>query len=264
HSHVSGTFLVIGRWPCFDTNYFTVPQGFDFTYDKRLYDRLRDGHAKPVREHLFADIDYQSKMARFLENHDEPRAAASFPEEMHQAAAVITFLSPGLRFFHQGQFEGRLKRISPHLVRAPKESFNESLAKFYDKLLAVLRKPAAKQKWQLLECAPAWDGNSSAENFICYALEDSKGDEQLLVAVNYSSNSGQCYVQMPFANLEGSDWRLQDRISSATYDRNGNELQEKGLYLDMPPWQAHVFTVSKLHQRTAEASDRNLSSLSQK
>ena len=37
--------------------------------------------------------------------------------EMHEAAAVITFLSPGLRFFHQGQFEGRKTRISPHLVR---------------------------------------------------------------------------------------------------------------------------------------------------
>jgi SAM-dependent methyltransferase len=41
-------------------------------------------------------------------------------------AAVITFLSPGLRFFHQGQFEGRTKRISPHLVRAPAEAVDEN------------------------------------------------------------------------------------------------------------------------------------------
>ena len=92
-------------------------QGFDYTYDKRLYDRLREGHARPVREHFRADLDFQNNSARFLENHDEPRAAATFPPEVHEAAAVITFLSPGLRFFHQGQFEGRTKRISPHLVR---------------------------------------------------------------------------------------------------------------------------------------------------
>ncbi|OUL77000.1 alpha-amylase, partial [Paraburkholderia hospita] len=74
-------------------------------------DRLRDPRAQPVREHLRAGLDYQDKLARFLENHDEPRTAATFTPGMHEAAAIITFLSPGLRFFHQGQFEGCRKRI---------------------------------------------------------------------------------------------------------------------------------------------------------
>ena len=105
-----------------DLEWTMQQQGFDYAYDKRLYDRLRDGHARPVREHFQAGLDYQDRLARFLENHDEPRAAATFPPEVHEAAAVITFLSPGLRFFHQGQFEGRRKRISPHLVRGPQEA----------------------------------------------------------------------------------------------------------------------------------------------
>jgi glycosidase len=100
-------------------------QGFDYTYDKRLYDRLRDGHARPVREHFHAGLDYQTRLARFLENHDEPRAAATFSPEVHAAAAVITFLSPGLRFLHHGQFAGRKKRISPHLVRGPEEPIDQ-------------------------------------------------------------------------------------------------------------------------------------------
>ena len=83
----------------------------------------------------YAGLDYQNKLARFLENHDEPRAAATFAPGMHEAAAVITFLSPGLRFFHQGQFEGRRKRISPHLVRAPLEPADDGAA-------AVLRRSA--------------------------------------------------------------------------------------------------------------------------
>ena len=89
-----------------DLEWTLQQQGFDYAYDKRLYDRLRDQHARPVREHFHAGLDYQNKLARFLENHDEPRAAATFPSGIHEAAAVITFLSPGLRFFHQGQFEG--------------------------------------------------------------------------------------------------------------------------------------------------------------
>src|SRR5204863_6265426 len=125
----------------------------DYAYDKRLYDRLREHHARPVREHLFAGLDYQDKLARFLENHDEPRAAATFSTEIHQAAAVITFLTPGLRFFHQGQFEGRRKRISPHLGRGPDEPADGKISAFYEKLLSVLREPALRGgDWKLCEC----------------------------------------------------------------------------------------------------------------
>src|SRR5208283_477284 len=119
-------------------------QGFDYTYDKRLYDRLREGHVRPVREHFHAGLDYQNKMARFLENHDEPRTAATFSHEVHEAAAVVTFLSPGLRFFHQGQFVGRKKRITPHLVRAPQEPIDRKIEEFYNRLLSVLRRPVVR------------------------------------------------------------------------------------------------------------------------
>jgi hypothetical protein len=138
-----------------DLEWTLQQQGFDYTYDKRLYDRLHEGHARPVRDHFRAEPDYQDRMARFLENHDEPRAAATFPREVHEAAAILTFLSPGLRFFHQGQFEGRSKRISPHLCRAPDEPVDEGLGTFYARLLAVLRRPSLRHgQWRLLECAP--------------------------------------------------------------------------------------------------------------
>ena len=118
-----------------DMEWTLQQQGFDYTYDKRLYDRLREGHAKPVREHLYADLDFQRKMVRFLENHDEPRAAKAFPDEMHEAAAIITFLSPGMRFFHQGQLQGKKKRISPHLGRGPAEPVNEKNGKVLSKTI---------------------------------------------------------------------------------------------------------------------------------
>ena len=76
-----------------DLEWTVQQEGFDYAYDKCLYDRLREGHARPVREHLFAGLDYQNRLARFLENHDEPRAAATFSREKHEAAAIITFLS---------------------------------------------------------------------------------------------------------------------------------------------------------------------------
>src|SRR6185295_8307933 len=140
-----------------DLEWTLQQQGFDYTYDKRLYDRLEQRAARAVRGHLLAAPEFQDRLARFLENHDEPRAAATFPPEVHRAAAVITFLTPGLRFFHQGQFEGRKKRISPHLVRAPEEPVDREIKRFYDRLLAALRDPAVRNgDWRLLECVSAW------------------------------------------------------------------------------------------------------------
>ncbi|HET9606996.1 MAG TPA: alpha-amylase family glycosyl hydrolase [Nitrospira sp.] len=227
-----------------DLEWSLQQQGFNYTYDKRLYDRLREGHAAPVRGHLCADPDYQRKMARFLENHDEPRAAGTFSVELHRAAAVITFLSQGLRFFHQGQFEGRRKRISPHLVRAPLEAPDEVLRAFYDELLGVLQRQTVRDgQWQLLECAPGWEGNWTSDCFLVFAWQASS-QERLLVAVNYATHQSQCHVRLPFTDLKGHTIRFKDLMSSAAYEHTGDDLQARGLYLDMPGWGYHVFQVS--------------------
>jgi glycosidase len=224
-----------------DLEWTMQQQGFDYAYDKRLYDRLREGHARPVREHFLASLGYQSKPARFLENHDEPRSAATFSDEVHQAVAVITFLSPGLRFFHQGEFEGRVNRISPHLVRAPQEPVNPALQEFYDRLLKVLQRPTVRSgQWQLVGCVPAWDGNTSFDDFISFVWQGSDGD-RLLVTVNFAPHPSQCYMRLPFSDLRGRMWRLKDLLGSATYDREGSDLESRGLYLDLPPWHYHVF-----------------------
>jgi len=228
-----------------DLEWTLQQQGFNYAYDKRLYDRLREGHARPVREHFHAGLDYQNKLARFLENHDEPRAAATFSAEVHQAAAIITFLSPGLRFFHQGQFDGRKKRISPHLVRAPQEPRHTTLQAFYEALLTVLQQPAVRDgQWCLLECQPGWEGNWTWDCFLAFAWQGSSG-ERLLVVVNYAPNQSQCYLRLPFSDLAVHQWRLEDLIGRATYDRDGNDLLSRGLYLDMLPWQVHALSMKK-------------------
>ena len=217
-------------------------QGFDYAYDKRLYDRLRDGHARPVREHLLAGLDYQDKLARFLENHDEPRAAVTFEPKRYQAAAIVTFLSPGLRFFHQGQFEGRRKRISPHLVRAPLEPTDDAVQQFYERLLAVLRDTTLRDgAWRLLECVPAWDGNWTWDCCLAWMWTGQSGNQRL-VSINYAGNQSQCYVRLPAPGA--GVVRFRDVMGALAFDRNGHDLDSRGLFLDMPPWGHHVFEVT--------------------
>ena len=228
-----------------DLEWTLQQQGFDYAYDKRLYDRLREGHARPVREHFHAGLDYQNKLARFLENHDEPRAAATFLAGSHEAAAVITFLSPGLRFFHQGNSRGA-GNASPPICAAARRTADQRLEQFYDRLLAVLRQPVVRDgQWQLLECVPAWEGNWTWDCFVAFAWQGPSCGERLLVTVNYAPNQSQCYVRLPFTDLEAGQWRLQDQMGDATYDRDGDDLQARGLYLDCLPGRLSVFALTR-------------------
>jgi hypothetical protein len=232
-----------------DLEWTLQQQGFDYTYDKRLYDRLRDGHARSVRDHFRADLNFQRKSARFLENHDEPRAAATFPHGMDQAAAVLTYFCPGLRFFHQGQMDGLTKKIPVHLRRGPVEPVNPALREFYERLLSCLRNPVAREgEWQLLECAPAWDGNWTWDCFISFAWH-SPDRNPLIVVVNYAPNQSQCYLQLPFDRIKGEEIRFRDLMGPAVYDRHGDEIRSRGLYLDLPAWGYHVFELTNAENR---------------
>jgi hypothetical protein len=218
-------------------------QGFDYCYDKRLYDRLKERHVAPIREHLAAGLDYQDKLVRFLENHDEPRATAAFPWPQHQAAAVIAFLSPGLRFFHQGQFEGARVRVPTHLCRGPVEPTNPEIAVFYAKLLAVLNEGAFRDGiWSQIRPLPAWSGNSTFDCFVAYAWAGAEGS-RYVVAVNYAGNQGQCRLPLPFPELRGKRVHLTDVMGTEVYDRDGVELFDPGLYIDHRPWHFNVFAL---------------------
>jgi glycosidase len=235
-------FLAEVYW---DLEWTLQQQGFDYTYDKRLYDRLEHGPARPVREHLRAGLDFQDHLVRFIENHDEPRAAVTFGPERHRAAAVITFLTPGLRFFHQGQREGKRLRIPTHLGRGPVETPDASLGTFYRALLDCVKDPVFRDgQWQLLDARPAWQENGTNDAFIAFSW--TAPGARRLVVVNYAGHQSQCYVALPWGDLDTRTWRLRDRLGEAVYDREGAGLSTEGLYLDMPAWGHHVMEMQAL------------------
>jgi alpha amylase-like protein len=239
---------VRGRYPDFtfmaevywDMEWRLQQRGFDFTYDKRLYDRLRASAAGEVREHLQADMAFQNRSARFLENHDEPRAAHSFTSEIHRPAALITFFVPGLRFFHEGQIEGWKVHTSMHLGRRPQEPADAQTRIFYDLLLDCLRRSEVHDGvFNLWQPRPAWEGNPTWNNFICFSWHDE--GRCLLGIANYAASQSQCYVTVDLDLLSGKSFRLSDLLSSASYERSGDELRTRGLYLDLPAWGYHLF-----------------------
>lgn len=205
--HPEFCFLAEVYW---DMEWTLQQLGFDYCYDKRLYDRLRDGHVQGVRDHFLGTPEYQSKLARFLENHDEQRAAVVFGDLRQRAAALLTYLSPGLKFFHDGQLEGRRKRISPHLVRRPQEPVNQDLLQFYERLLDVLDHPVARNgDWQLLNVRPTTAGSSTSENIIAFKLSQQESPSWIVV-VNLADVVSEALVEVDEAIPINRRWTMLD------------------------------------------------------
>lgn len=242
---------VRGRHPDFlllaevywDLEWVLQQQGFAYTYDKRLYDRLRERKAGPVRGHLSAPLSFQNHCARFLENHDEPRAASVFPWEVHRPAALLTYLTPGLRFFHEGQLQGRRTHASIHLARRRAEPVDAAVQTFYERLLDCLRRRQVRQgRWGLHTCRPAWQGNTTVDRFVAFGWEPGP-EPRLLAVLNFGPTRSQCYVELALSELRGKRVLLRDLLSAAQYERSGDELASRGLYLDMAAWGYHLFEI---------------------
>ena len=122
--HPDLLFMAEAYW---DMEWTLQQQGFDLCYDKRLYDRLAHDSAESVRGHLQADSGYQEGLIRFIENHDEPRAAATFGPAQARAAAIVMSTLQGARLYYDGQFEGRRVHLPVFLDRETEEPVDEEL-----------------------------------------------------------------------------------------------------------------------------------------
>jgi len=213
--------------------------GFHFTYDKRFYDFLRDGWAPSLRRHLGGDFASQARMARFLENHDELRAAAVFGPERSQAAATLAATAPGLRFYFHGQIDGRKIHQPVELARAADEPADPSLQALYSRLLRLSHEDVFHSgRWKLLETAGA--GDSTSDNLVVYQWRSDAAWK--LVAANPTGAAAQGRVALD-ADASGA-YILSDQLNDTDYSRSGQEIAA-GLYIRLEAGRAHLFDIRR-------------------
>ena len=231
-SRVPMTYMAEVYW---DREYQLQQQGFDYTYDKRLLDRLHHGGARDVRGHLRADAAYSAKLARFLENHDEARSLPAFGHRL-RAAAVLAFTLPGLRFFFDGQFEGADIRPPVQLGRWPASPDRGDIADFYRRLLAAIDRPLFHEgDWSLLRVGAA--GDATDDDLVACAWR--RGHETAVVVVNISDREAQGLVEVgPLPDGDGFD--LADQVADRRYHWRRADL-EAGLYIRLASGDAHLF-----------------------
>jgi hypothetical protein len=212
--------------------------GFDYCYDKdSFYDQIKYDDVENLRYRLTTSLDYQDKLVRFIENHDEERAAAVFSPEKERMAAVVMMTVPGAKLLHEGQFEGRKVKTPVALARRRDEAPDLNLKEFYHKLLTAVKVSGlSKGEWRLCACR-GWDDNSSSANLLAWCW--SQGEERHLVVVNLSQKQSQARVQLPWDKLAGRTWWLTDVLNGDLFERDGDEMQSLGLFVDLPAWGMH-------------------------
>jgi Alpha amylase, catalytic domain len=229
-------FIAEAYW---DLEWALQQQGFDHCYDKRLYDRLVHEGAEQVYGHLTGDVGYQRRLVRFIENHDEPRAAATFPPDKARAAAVVALTQTGARLVHEGQLDGRRLRLPVFLGRRPEEPVDEGLRSFYDRVLEFLSDRVFREgEWTLAERS-GWEGNTSWPQLLAWGW---RGASRKLVVVNFGDEPAEGRVSLPWDDLRGMTCLLEDASDGQVYGRSGDDLRD-GLYVALAPWCWHLFDV---------------------
>lgn len=175
-AHPDFIFLAESYW---DSERELIKQGFDYCYDKTLYDLFLEGSPNQIHDYLEKLSDSQATFCRFIENHDEPRAAAVFPPETARAVATAIATLPGMRLLHAGQMEGFRVKIPVHVDKGPFEATDSELQNFYKMLFeAVKTWQRQAYTWHL------WH----LDNKNILAWEWRHNDRRHIVIINYSKH----------------------------------------------------------------------------
>lgn len=214
--------------------------GFDCTYDKRLTDRLASTNVRGIKDHLKADTEFQNKSIRFIENHDEDRAISKLGKEKSLAAATIISTLQGMRFYYDGQFQGRKTKLPVQLGRAPSEKNDDKVNDYYYRLLAITKSEVfRKGTWKLLSASPVSESDSTFEEILAWEWE--KGTAKKIVVINYSAQTARCRLKLDLKS-ESDDIVLIDELNKVNYSRSVSDISEKGLFIELKSYSSHIFS----------------------
>jgi glycosidase len=114
--------------------------GFDLVYEKKLYDALVVHNAALVTGRLLRSHTAMQQSVYFIENHDEPRAAAVFDRDYNLTAAALILSLPGSMLIHEGQQEGWREKLPVQRLRPLTEEQDDlELQAAYQQLLKITK-----------------------------------------------------------------------------------------------------------------------------
>jgi hypothetical protein len=147
---------------------------------------------------------------------------------------------PGAKLLYEGQLEGRMIRPPVFLARRPNEPIDADLQAFYHQLLATItHSDLFGGEWVLCECS-GWLDNSSYMNLVAWCW--SQNESYHLIVVNLSKDQSQARIHLTWNDLAARTWQLIDLMSGDVLQRDGDEIQKSGLYVDLPAWKFYFLS----------------------
>lgn len=222
--------------------------GFDFTYDKAVYDAMQLDHPGPLRDRIERRRrDGLAADVHFLENHDEPRAGRIFPWERHRTAALICLTLPGMRLLHEGQLRGARLHTPVPMQRRPVEPEESGTVQFYEELLAKLQsvKPVPHSH-EFLSVQPHQPEDSNTMLIYGWRTE---ADGIAVICANHSAQPIRGRADWP------QDWRAPSapefQILCQTHAQANSriELNGRSLQFSALPWESRLLCVGGAESR---------------
>ena len=129
-------------------------------------------------------------------------------------------------------------RLPVFLARRPTEPADPGLRVFYSRLLSAVHLPARRKgEWRLADVT-GWPDNQSCRSLVGWMWR--AGGERAVVVVNLSPWQAQGRVPLGWLDPGERLWRLRDVLARVVYERDGWELADPGLFVDLGPWGVHL------------------------
>jgi len=161
----------------------------------------------------------------------------------------VAATAPGMLLIHDGQIDGARIRTPVEFGRRPDESRDVELRTFYDRLLDAVGTDAIRRGTPIrLVPRPTWVGDPTHAAFVAWLWMGPHRSLRLVVA-NLGQSSGRCFIPLGVANFTGQTVTFEDLLGDARYVRDGNDLLERGLFLELPPDGYHLFRIRALAAR---------------
>jgi hypothetical protein len=91
----------------------------------------------------------------------------------------------------------------------------------------------------LLETITSWEGNTTFKNMLAYQWI--LGIQKKIVIVNYSDVVSTCRLKFDITGYP-EEFEMEDLFDNQKYIRSAEEINSTGLYVELKPWQAHIFS----------------------
>ncbi|GFE59832.1 alpha-amylase family glycosyl hydrolase [Geobacter sp. AOG2] len=267
--------------------YFVRTLGMHRVYNSAFMNMLKTEENAKYRQTIKNVLEFNPEVLKrfvnFMNNPDEKTAVEQFGTQgKYFGACVLLATMPGLPMLGHGQIEGFHEKYGMEYKRAYwDEAVDEGLVRGHEMWIF----PLLRRRWLF----------SGADNFVLYdfyaghavdenvfAYSNQVGEQRALVLYHnrYASCAGWIKDSAAFAVKTDGDavelrrttlgaalgvtaedhvfYAFRDHTRNLEYVRNGRELAEKGLYVELGEYQFHVFMDFREIRDDAEGSWQGL------